>query len=61
MRRSPEVACWLWLGRWNNNAANSRPCPAPLSSRVLRSCMMPSAHTRHIDPAIDDALRMMTG
>jgi len=24
-RRTPEVACWLWLGCWSNNVANSRP------------------------------------
>jgi len=39
--RTPEAACWLWLGRWSNNAANSHPSPGPFDRRVLRSCLVP--------------------
>jgi len=37
-RRTPEAACWLWLGHWSNNAASSHSCPGPFNSGVLRPC-----------------------
>jgi len=40
-RRAPEVACWLRLGCWSNNSANSHPSPGPFNRRVLRSCLVP--------------------
>jgi len=40
-RRGPEAACWLWLGCWSNNVANSHSIPGPFDSRVLCSCLMP--------------------
>ena len=37
-----EAVCWLWLGCWSNNAANSPPpSPGALNNRVLRSCLVP--------------------
>ena len=41
-RRAPEAACWLRLGCWRNNSANSHPSPGPFNRRVLRACMVPS-------------------
>ena len=35
-----EAACWLWLGCWSNNVANSHHIPGLFSSRVLRSCLV---------------------
>jgi len=38
------AACWLWLGCWSNNAANSHPSPGTFKckvQRVLRSCLVP--------------------
>jgi len=40
-RRTPEAACWLWLGCWRNNVANSHPSSGPFDCRVLRSCLVP--------------------
>jgi len=39
--RTPEAACWLWLGCWSNNVANSHPSPGPFDCRVLPSCLVP--------------------
>jgi len=45
-RRTPEAACWLRLGRWSNNVANSHP--GPFDCRVLRSCLVPQcSHPPH--------------
>jgi len=41
MRRTPETACWLWLGCWSNNVANSHLSPGPFDCRVLCSCLVP--------------------
>jgi len=41
MHCTPETACWLWLGRWSNNVANSHPSPGPFDCRELRSCLVP--------------------
>jgi len=40
-RSTPEAACWLWLGCWSNNVANSQPSPGSFDCRVLRSCLVP--------------------
>ena len=40
-RRSLEAACWLRLGWWSNNAANSHLSSGPFNRRVLRSCLLP--------------------
>jgi len=45
------------LGCWSNNSANSHTSPVPFNRRVLLS----SAHTRPIDLAINDLLRIVTG
>ena len=37
---TPEVACWLWLGIWSNNVANSHLSPGPFSSRILCFCLV---------------------
>jgi len=36
-----EAGCWLWLGYWSNNVANSQLSPGPVNSRVLRYCLVP--------------------
>ena len=41
-RRAPEVACWLRLGCWSNNSANSRSS-AGVFRRVLCSCLVPQS------------------
>jgi len=38
--RAPETACWLRLGCWSNNSANSRPSPGAFNRRVLRFCLV---------------------
>jgi len=40
-RRAHETACWLRLGCWSNNSANSHPSPGSFNRRVLSSCMVP--------------------
>jgi len=40
-RRAPEVACWLQLGCWSNNSANSHLSPYTFNRRVLRVCLVP--------------------
>ena len=40
-RRPLEAACWLRLGCWSNNVANSHPSPGPLNNRILHSCQVP--------------------
>ena len=50
--RTPEAACCLLLGRWNNNVVNSHPSPGPFDCGVLRSCLVlqcsyPPHWTRH--------------
>ena len=40
-RRAPEAACWLRLGCWSNNPANSHPGLGSLNRRVLRACLVP--------------------
>ena len=40
-RRALEAACWLWLGCWSNNVANSHLSPGAFNRRVLRSCLVP--------------------
>ena len=55
-----EAACWLWLGCWSNNVVNSHPSPGTFNCRVLCSVWCCSAHTHHIDPAINNALRIVT-
>jgi len=61
MRRAPEAACWLPLGCWSNNSANSHPSLGALNRRILRACLMPQCSYRLINPAINDALRIVTG
>ena len=62
-RRTPEAAFWLGLGCWNNKVANSHVSPTPVNSRVgcCAPAWCPSSHTRLTDPAINDALRAVTG
>jgi len=40
-RRAPEAACWLRLGCWSNNSANSHLSPGAFNRRVRRSCLVP--------------------
>jgi len=40
-RRTLEAGCWLWLGCWSNNIANSRPSLGAFNSRVPHSCLSP--------------------
>jgi len=48
MRCALEETCWLWLGCWSNNVANSHLRPGPLHSRVLHSCLVPQClHPPH--------------
>ena len=50
------------LGRCSKNAANNHPWPGPFNSRVLCSCLVPQcSYIRLNDPAINDALRFVTG
>jgi len=43
-----EAACWLWLGCWSNNIANSHLSPGSFNSRVLHSCQVPQcSHLPH--------------
>jgi len=39
--RAPEAACWLRLGCWSNNSANSHHSPGAFNFRVLRACLVP--------------------
>jgi len=59
-RRALEAACWLQLWCWKS-CANSHPCPGVFNRRILRSCLVPQCSHRLIDPAINDALRIVTG
>jgi len=64
MRRTPEAACWLWLGCWSNKSANSHPaeyCRVLRSAEYCAPVWCRSAHTHLIDPTINDALRFVTG
>jgi len=50
--RAPEAACWLQLGCWSNNSANSHPSPGALNRRVLclvlvPQCLHPTFRPRH--------------
>ena len=45
-RSTLEAACWLGLGCWGNNVANSHLSPDPFNSRILRSCLVP--HCSHL-------------
>jgi len=40
-RRAVEAACWLQLGCFSNNSANSHAIPGPFNHRVLRSRLVP--------------------
>ena len=57
-----EALCWLWLGCWANNAANN-PSPGTFNSQVLyyTPVWCCSACTCLIDPAINNALRTVSG
>jgi len=35
------LACWLRLGYWSNNSADSHPSPGAFIHRVLCSCLIP--------------------
>ena len=37
---SREAACWLRLGCWSNNVANSHLSPGAFNCRILRSCLV---------------------
>jgi len=41
MCRAPEAACWLQLGCWRNNVANSHSSPGAFKRRVLLSRLVP--------------------
>ena len=60
MRRTPETACWLRLGCWSNNIANSHHSPGAFNRKV-RSCLVPQCLLPPIDPSINNALRIATG
>ena len=49
------------LGCWSNNTANHHPSPGTFNNRILRSCLVPQCSYPLIDPAINDALRILTG
>jgi len=40
-RRAPGAACWLRLGCWSNNSANSHHRLGAFNRRVLRACLVP--------------------
>jgi len=40
-RPAAEAACWLLLGCWSNNSANSHASPSAFNRRVLRACLVP--------------------
>ena len=55
--RTLEAAHWFGLGCWANNMAKSHLIPGPFNSRVhCIPAWCRSAHTRLIDPVINDAL-----
>ena len=58
-----ETVFWPWLGRWSNNSANNHISPGPFNSKVLYYAHVwcRSARTCLIDPAINNALRTVTG
>jgi len=60
-RRTPEAVCWLRLGCWSNNVANSHLDLVHSTAENCAAVLSRSAHTRLIDAAINDALRIVTG
>ena len=60
-RRTLEAVCWLWLGCWSNNVVNSHPWPGHSTAEYCTPVWCHNAHTRLIDPTINDALWIVTG
>ena len=61
MRHTPEAACSLWLGCWSNNSANSHPSPGTFNQGVMCTCLVPQCSYPPHHPAINNALRIVTG
>jgi len=40
MRRTLEATCWLRLGRWSNNVADSHPSPGSFNSILVLPCLV---------------------
>ena len=55
-----EAACWLWQGYWSNNVANSYFILNHSTAKYCAPVWCRRAHTRLIDPAINDALWTVT-
>ena len=60
-RRTLEAVCWLWMGCWSNNVANSHLSPRPCHSSVLRSFLAPQCSYPPHWPCHQRRLRIMTG
>jgi len=52
-----KAACWLLLGCWDNNVANSHLSPGAFNNRVLRSCLVLQCSHSHHWPCHYDTLR----
>jgi len=50
-----EATCWLWLGCWCNNVANSHLTLVHSTAYYCASVWCRSAHTYLTDPTINDA------
>jgi len=58
---APEAACWLRLGYLSNKSAYSHPNLVHSTAEYCAPAWCRSAHTRLIDPGINDVLRIVTG
>jgi len=52
-----EMARWLGLGCWSNKVAN----PVSISTEYCAPVWCRGTHSRLIDPAINDAFRIVSG
>ena len=60
-RRAPEVACWLRLGAGATTLRTATLALVHSTAEYCAPAWYGSAHTRLIDPAINDALRIVAG
>ena len=56
-----EAANWLWLGCWRNNVVNSHLSPGTFNRKSTALLSGAEALVCLIDPAINDALRIVAG
>jgi len=61
MCRTLESACWLRLGCWSNSIETLTLAMVHSTVENCSPAEYHSAHTRHFDPAMNDALRIVTG